>query len=490
MSKLFKQLTETKYLSTENAWRYRALMRCFYLNDQKFKHWMNKEQVFEELKHQKTFSDYSIEMCQQDLSSLVEWGNLSAYQDTTKVATYQQFVNKQYRYQMTEYAIEIERMTIRLENLFIEGGSLEPTLLERIKQELQKMPIIIDKESKDVGGWWSNLISDFQRLNQSYQDYIRDWNSLKADELMKTKNFLMYKEKLVDYLRHFIGELQYHAGEIALIIRNFDLDELELLFEKISEYELSIPRLDMEAVTEDMIISNIRDKYQSIHAFFISTHINSEVDNILSMTNEIIRKITRYAANILEMSSQYSSRKEEYLKIASLFGKVKDIKEAHTLAAQVFGIKSYQHLAGEFDRETESISSSILDEKAMKHILTPRVRTYREKLKKTAIIDHEDDKKKMRDEVLRKRKLEEEILMSYVNTGIVKFETLNDIPEIVRRTMLDWLIKGMQSKNHRAITEHGKKFKLVNPNEVRRCVVKCEDGNLELPAYVLEFEGE
>jgi uncharacterized protein (TIGR02677 family) len=147
-------------------------MRLFYIFDQQFRHWLSKEDIFETLKVREEFNSYTIELCRQDLDTLVEWGNLSAVQDTSRVTTYQQFVNKQFRYQMTEYAIEIERMTVRLENIFIEGGSLEPTLLERIKEELKEMKRMAGEDEKTAGGWWSQVGADFQRLNQNYQDYI------------------------------------------------------------------------------------------------------------------------------------------------------------------------------------------------------------------------------------------------------------------------------------------------------------------------------
>lgn len=488
-SKLFRQLTETKYLSADNAWRYRAIMRCFYLNDMKYRHWMNKEDVYEQLIVEEEFSLYTIDMCKQDLDGLTEWGNLSAVQDTSKVTSYQQFVSKQYRYQMTEYAIEIERMTIRLENLFFESGSLEPTLLERIKEEIKRIPSLIESDDKTIGGWWSQLTNDFQRLNQNYQDFIRDWNSVKADEMMKTKHFLLYKEKLVDYLRHFIQELQHHAYDIELVLNAFHQDELDTLFDKISDYELSIPRLDMEQVTHETLHEFIRDKYINIVHFFTSTvQRDSEVDNILSMTNEIIRKITRYAASILEMSSQYSSRKEEYMKIANLFSEFEDIEEAHLLSGQVFGISSYLHLLGDFQRETESSSSSIYDEKPMEVILSPRVRTYREKMIKSAIIDHQAEKLAMRAKVLKERAEEEDILMSYLVEKQVVFEQLTDVPEKVRRALLRWLVKGVQEKGKITVTEHGKRFRLLNPDENSRCLLNCEDGIMELPAYILVFE--
>ena len=56
--------------------------------------------------------------------------------------------------------------------------------------------------------------NDFIRLNQNYQDYIRDLNSVKAEEMMRTKEFLVFKDKLVEYLRNFVKGLQKNVGVI------------------------------------------------------------------------------------------------------------------------------------------------------------------------------------------------------------------------------------------------------------------------------------
>ena len=119
--KLKKPIQEARYLNVENTDRYRSILRLFYLNYEKLKYWMYQENVYEELTEDPYFSTYTMEQCQQDLSALVSWGNLATIQDTRKVATLEEFNNKKFRYQLTETAVEIERMVIRLENLFIEG---------------------------------------------------------------------------------------------------------------------------------------------------------------------------------------------------------------------------------------------------------------------------------------------------------------------------------------------------------------------------------
>ena len=84
---------------------------------------------------------------------------------------------------MSEYSVEIERLVVRLENLFIEGASLEPTLLERIRLSIQRFPEMAELDEISVYTWWNDLNNDFVRLNQNYQDYMRDLNSVKAEEM-------------------------------------------------------------------------------------------------------------------------------------------------------------------------------------------------------------------------------------------------------------------------------------------------------------------
>ena len=199
--KIVRPLTEVKYLNADNVDRYRCIMRIFYENYEKLKYWMYQEEIYREMIRDPYFAEYRMEQCQQDLSALVEWKNLITIQDTRKVSSIEEFKNKKFRYQMSEYSVEIERLVLRLENLFIEGASLEPTLLERIRRSIERFAEIYEEDINTVYTWWQDLNTDFIRLNQNYQDYIRDLNSVKAEEMMRTKEFLVFKDKLVELLK-------------------------------------------------------------------------------------------------------------------------------------------------------------------------------------------------------------------------------------------------------------------------------------------------
>lgn len=200
---------------------------------------------------------------------LVEWKNRNTIQDTRNVATIEEFKNKKYRYQMSEYSVEIERLVLRLENLFIEGASLEPTLLERIRREIERVPEMTESDENTVYTWWSDLNNDFVRLNQNYQDYIRDLNSVKAEEMMHTKKFLVFKDRLVEYLRSFVKGLQRNVGVIEENLRVQKEEVWEIIFEKIINYELLIPRMEVEEITRPMIEQKIRGRFQSIYNWFV-----------------------------------------------------------------------------------------------------------------------------------------------------------------------------------------------------------------------------
>jgi len=164
---------------------------------------------------------------------LTEWKNLNTIQDTKKVASIEEFKNKKYRYQLTDYSVEIERMVMRLENLSIEGASLEPTLLEKIRMSLSEIPGILDEDDEHLHGWWESLNSDFKRLNQNYQDYMRDLNSMKAEEMMKTKAFLMFKDHLIEYLRSFVKSLQLNATNIEQLLSKLSKEQIQMILERI-----------------------------------------------------------------------------------------------------------------------------------------------------------------------------------------------------------------------------------------------------------------
>lgn len=485
---LKKPMVEAKYLNVDNTDRYRPIIRLFYLNYEKLKYWMYQEEVYEELKQDLYFSDYTPEQCQQDLTVLAGWGNLITIQDTRKVSTIEEFKNKKFRYQLSEATVEIERMVIRVENLFIESSSLEPTLLERIRISLEKIREVPAMKQERIYSWWNDLNNDFIRLNQNYQDYMRELNSVKAEEMMRTKEFLVFKDRLIEYLRSFVRSLQVNVSAIEQRLKETDRELIEEILRLVTEYELSIPRIDVE-VDAEQIYDKVKGRFASLEEWFAGAQEReSEAAKVFDSTNEIIRKITRYAARISEMSNSGSNRREEYYKIAVMFSKCRSQNEAHRLAATVFGMEKPLHLKGIAGRQTESINSGVFDEEPHMVTVMPRVRTYKEKAQRTGIADHSKEKEELRLAAIRRMEEERKLLKSYIKDNRLAFAGLPQIAPEVRDVFLTWLSKALENRNRRGKTEDGQIYYIENADTKEICLLKSPDGTLEMPAYTLRFD--
>ena len=192
-----ESVPQTKYLSAENYVSYRAIMRIFYLEHQKMHYQLDKQAIMGELRQDRLFSAYTDQQLSQDLDQLIKWKNLTAIQDPRKVRTVADFQNKQYQYMMSQAALEIERMTITLENLYTHTVGLTASSFRRIQRALDKIEKLDQMSLKDIGDWWQDLQEDFSRLSQSYQDYLREFYGPSAEKYMKSEDFIVYKRHLI-----------------------------------------------------------------------------------------------------------------------------------------------------------------------------------------------------------------------------------------------------------------------------------------------------
>ena len=265
---------------------------------------------------------------------------------------------------------------------------------------------------------------------------------------------------------------------------------MQTLINRIFNYELSIPRIE-EITDENLILEKIKGRLESLVAWFVGeAERESEVVKVFDTTNEIIRKITGYAARISESGGSSANRKEEYKKLAEIFYGCSDIKEAHRLAGLAFGTETTLHLKGIGERQTESINSGVFEEKNYIKTVTPRVRNYREKAKRSSIRDNFKEKEALRLATIERLKAEKELLSGYIKDGRITFKALPEITPFVRDVFLSWISKALENKDGRGKTEEGKRFRLVSPYGDEKCEIKSEDGKLYMPAYEIIFEDE
>ena len=343
------------------------------------------------------------------------WGAYDSLIDypNRKVASFQ-FLTEDGHFHVDAFREKVEDILSRQKNIVIilNGVANNPTGYCMSVEEWQAVVDVLKhtvegKDKNEVYTWWTDLNNDFMRLNQNYQDYIRDLNSVKAEEMMRTKEFLVFKDRLIEYLRSFIKGLQRNVGVIEECLKTQESDMREAVFDKIVEYELLIPRMEVE-VSEKMIRRKAEGRFKSIYDWFVGSEgQENEAAKLFDVTNEIIRRITRYAAQLSEKNALGANRKEEYRKVAEMFMRCENLEEAHKMSAMVFGMEKTFHIAGDQVRETDSMNRGVYEEKPIRIELKPRVRTYREKTKRSSIIESTEKKLETRRKMLEQQKEEE-----------------------------------------------------------------------------------
>lgn len=483
---------ETVYLSVGNAPQYRQIMRIFFKEYERMHFQLYKEDVLEQMRECPEFAAYSMDQLKLDLEALVKWKNLVPLQDPKRPNTIEEYKNKQFRYTMSDYAVEIERMTVRLENLFMESGNLSTNYFVRIEQALEEMERISGLDDGAVNEWWQNLQEDFKRLNRNYQDYLREFYSGKSEKVLKSVAFILHKDRFISYLQEFIKQLQNRSLRIEQMLKGLPESLVTGVLEKVIAAELAIPHPDAEiqSLRESSLRENVYGKWEALNGWFVPTARHpSESQQVLDITDEVIRKIIQNAALIVQLQNWGISRKDDYRQFMQMFGRCESMEDAHKLAAHVFGIQQVRHLRTNASRSTDSINSSVYGEEPAEYELKPHTRTYRSRIRKSGFASKALEKMAQKQQYLQKLEADRQMVLKYIKDGRLDLSQIQDTISVsTRETLLRWIAQANLTARGNGRTEYGQAFRLIRTEGQH--TLKCEDGDLVIPAYVLEFEDD
>ena len=490
--KNLKAIEETKYLTTSNSAQYRQIMRIFFNAYEKTQFRLQKEDVFEIIKTYEGFEDYSMEQLKLDLQTLEEWKNLTKIQSYKTVHSIEEYKNMQFRYSMSKYAVEVERLTIKLENLPMESAGVSSNFFNRIYMSIENIETISNQSPKEVSQWWYHLQEDFKFLNQTYQDYLGEFYSGKSEKTLKTIEFVLYKDKFISYLKDFIKQLQVDCSSIEEMLKNVsDTTRTRILEQTIvGEMEVPRPTVTDRNVLEQNIRERVYGRWEALTNWFVNSPINvSESNRLLEITDDIIRKIIQNASMIVRLQNWGFSRKDDYKKFAEMFSRCDTIEEANKLSAYVFGIHQTNHYIMNEERTTDSINSSTYEEDPMEFTLKSRTKEYKPLVEKTGFVDKSIEKIEQNKSHIHRQEQERQLVFKYIVDNKLDVSTIKDcIDQSTRMTILRWISLANLNISKMGFTEYGQAYQLIKKDGL--CTLRCVDGELIMPIYILEFKEE
>jgi uncharacterized protein (TIGR02677 family) len=262
------------------------------------------------------------------------------------------------------------------------------------------------------------------------------------------------------------------------------------ILERVVASELDIPHalLEIHGNAEPSIRENVYGKWYSLKNWFVDGQGQEcEAKKVLKITSDIIRNIIQNAALIVQVQNWGISRKDDYKKFLELFLKCEDLEEAHKLSAHVFGVQQIEHYKTNIPRDEDGINNSVYQEEPALFLLKPHTRGYRERKDRTGFADKSLEKMAQRESYLRQAQKQKEVVLRYIREQKIRFAEIDEVvSEDTRAIFLQWIAQANMSSEKMGRTEYGQEYQLRKKEG--SCVLKCEDGDLKMPDYTLEFK--
>jgi len=513
---LQKQVDEARYLTAENANRYRPIMRYFYEQHMGHQYTLSGDDV---LQHMRVMIDssYTEDQCEQDLRQLAEWGNLIAEQDRSRARTVEEFLRRKLRYQITPYGIAFERLLRELEEARGSGGSLDVGLLELLYANLVELgdllngrgaPQTANHEASGEGDrnhhrpevnragfpestlrriWnlWSQAFDSFDKVGRQASDYLGALNRSRHEDFADVEAFLAYKDVLLQYLNSFVTGLFDFGDRIRAILTSWTRHRVEkaLLSALISYETRYVPGSDGRLPSEPAVRDHRRREWLKLHRWF---EPRGGLEALRRTTTATIERVVRQSQRLMQRRSGLSRRRElEQLAIA--FAHCSSLDEAHRLAGAALGCITPRHIMGSAEVFMLEPAGSVWREETQDVDLQPvRRGGARRRSRSTPVPRDDGQRQAVLQQEFARRQAETAVWDALFAAGEVNLGRLKVEDPALRARLLHVLARCLASPDRKTVAPDGSQISLHLPQTAQPGELQGPDGTLALPQFILK----
>ncbi|WP_243867016.1 TIGR02677 family protein [Actinophytocola oryzae] len=346
------------HLSAPNAPLYRDVLMTFARARDRFIVHMRPEDVIADLGRPGETDEVVAA-----LDKLVEWGNLRADPDTSRVTSVADFHRARYLYQLTAGGQAAEQAIAVYEEAIGRRGSLQSVALADIAAQLRSLVDMAarqaDPDPAKVHLLLLGLAERFAGLADNAQAFMASLRRVIDFADGDVDAFVAYKQRLIDYINRFIADLANRGAEIATVLAHLESAGVERLLLVAARREAAdaVPDLtedgpgDQEpgdaydaAVTESL--NSWRNRWRGLRDWFVSADSRhpSQARLLRGAAVTAITQLIDTVAAFNERRSGRSDRSADFRTLARWFAEAPDDVSAHALWRAAFGLTPARHL--------------------------------------------------------------------------------------------------------------------------------------------------
>jgi len=349
------------YLTVPNAALYRGVMDAFMLAKRRFTVHMRPEDVQEALGHSPDLS-----VIADAMARLVDWGNLRADPDTSRVTTVEDFHRARFLYQLTRHGEAVEEAVARYDEALGRRGALQAVALLDISTQLRALAELANHAEPDpakVHLLLAGLVGRFTDLADNAQAFMGSLQRTIDLQDTAVEAFLAYKDRLIDYLERFIKDLVSTGSEIARLVESIEVTGVERLLDLAARREAedaapggAPPGIDHSDDPREREFARAQllwlDRWRGFRAWFISEHRHpSQAKLLRAQARAAIPALLQVVAALNERRAGRSDRSADFRELARWFAQAPEEADLHRLWRAAFGLTAARHLVGETESD-------------------------------------------------------------------------------------------------------------------------------------------
>ncbi|MFI8434656.1 TIGR02677 family protein [Streptomyces sp. NPDC079020] len=285
------------------------------------------------------------------LDTLHGWGNVDRIYNLRRSGTVQEFIRKDFLYQLTPTGAQVHRTLTLIDQELGAAGALQASMLPEVQEALIVLVHAVEAAPADLAGAgraFQRLANGFTQLTENAKLFVQGLNrSLAVDDATDVEAFLAYKDVVVDYLQTFILALSRSGPLISGIIERAEKAGITARLGDIAAIEPA-PQL---GTTKEEIIARDTERlvrqWAGVRSWFFDGHDRLPVAQALQdRASDAVNQILLTIRQINEQRFRRVDRAADLVTLATWFDAMDDAPEPKVSALwrTAFGMYSARHL--------------------------------------------------------------------------------------------------------------------------------------------------
>ena len=333
------------HLSTEKCASYRAVLGHFAEARSRFVLHLRPAEIAKAL-------DLSEESLSPLLDQLTDWGNVDRSRDHVDATSVEEFYRVKWLYQLSARGEAAERALESFEEAIHQPGELQTEALRDIIDYLRSLKLLLEQNASPAEADYLKILRQFVALNGRFEEF-----TVQAQRFMQflqntielhgltLEDFIDYKEKLIDYLQRFVGELITSTNEIEQGITALERLDVRDYFPGLARQARidSLDRDDAEKLAAEE--SQRLGRWEGLRLWFLGrAEVPSQAETLRARAREAIPALLLALQSFHDQRETGSDRRRDWMQLATWMAEAPDEKSAHRLWRVAFAMAPSRHL--------------------------------------------------------------------------------------------------------------------------------------------------